>query len=89
MRRQPAKALLVDLDGVLRRWDPAVPAGVVPDPTPDPLSFYPTQDQTSAVQSPGGSAKWTTIKPRRSDGSGDSSSTGGTGASLASLWDAR
>jgi putative hydrolase of the HAD superfamily len=28
MRRQPAKALLVDLDGVLRRWDPAVPAGV-------------------------------------------------------------
>lgn len=24
MRRQPAKALLVDLDGVLRRWDPAV-----------------------------------------------------------------
>ncbi|GAB1642621.1 HAD family hydrolase [Krasilnikovia sp. MM14-A1259] len=28
MRRQPAKALLIDLDGVLRRWDPAVPAAV-------------------------------------------------------------
>lgn len=28
MRRQPAKALLVDLDGVLRRWDPAVAAAV-------------------------------------------------------------
>lgn len=28
MRRQPPKALLVDLDGVLRRWDPAVAAGV-------------------------------------------------------------
>jgi putative hydrolase of the HAD superfamily len=28
MRRQPARALLLDLDGVLRRWDPAVPASV-------------------------------------------------------------
>ena len=28
MRRQPARALLIDLDGVLRRWDPAVPAAV-------------------------------------------------------------
>ena len=28
MRRQPARALLIDLDGVLRRWDPAVGAGV-------------------------------------------------------------
>jgi putative hydrolase of the HAD superfamily len=28
MRRQPAKALLIDFDGVLRRWDPAVAAGV-------------------------------------------------------------
>jgi putative hydrolase of the HAD superfamily len=28
MRRQPARALLIDLDGVLRRWDPAVPASV-------------------------------------------------------------
>ena len=28
MRRQPAKALLIDFDGVLRRWDPAVVIGV-------------------------------------------------------------
>ena len=28
MRRQPAKALLIDFDGVLRRWDPAVAIGV-------------------------------------------------------------
>jgi putative hydrolase of the HAD superfamily len=28
MLRQPARALLIDLDGVLRRWDPAVPAAV-------------------------------------------------------------
>jgi putative hydrolase of the HAD superfamily len=28
MRRQPAKALLIDFDGVLRRWDPSVAAGV-------------------------------------------------------------
>ena len=28
MRRQPARALLLDLDGVLRRWDPAVPEAV-------------------------------------------------------------
>jgi putative hydrolase of the HAD superfamily len=28
MRRQPARALLIDLDGVLRRWDPSVPAAV-------------------------------------------------------------
>jgi putative hydrolase of the HAD superfamily len=26
MRRQPAKALLIDFDGVLRRWDPSVAA---------------------------------------------------------------
>ena len=28
MHRQPARALLIDLDGVLRRWDPEVPATV-------------------------------------------------------------
>ena len=28
MQRQPARALLIDLDGVLRHWDPAVPRGV-------------------------------------------------------------
>jgi putative hydrolase of the HAD superfamily len=28
MRRQPARALIIDLDGVLRRWDPSVPASV-------------------------------------------------------------
>lgn len=28
MRRQQARAMLVDLDGVVRRWDPAVAAGV-------------------------------------------------------------
>ena len=28
MRRQPARALLIDLDGVLRRWDPSVAAAV-------------------------------------------------------------
>jgi putative hydrolase of the HAD superfamily len=28
MRRQPARALLIDLDGVLRQWDPAVVAAV-------------------------------------------------------------
>jgi putative hydrolase of the HAD superfamily len=27
-RRQPARALLIDLDGVLRRWDPAVASAV-------------------------------------------------------------
>ncbi|MFI7600788.1 HAD family hydrolase [Actinoplanes sp. NPDC049681] len=26
MQRQPAQAMLIDLDGVVRRWDPAVPA---------------------------------------------------------------
>jgi putative hydrolase of the HAD superfamily len=31
MRRDPARALLVDLDGVLRRWDPAVAAEVERD----------------------------------------------------------
>lgn len=28
MLRQPAEAMLIDLDGVLRRWDPEVPAAV-------------------------------------------------------------
>jgi putative hydrolase of the HAD superfamily len=28
LRRQPARALLIDLDGVIRQWDPAVPAAV-------------------------------------------------------------
>ncbi|MGA5302953.1 HAD family hydrolase [Nucisporomicrobium flavum] len=28
MQRQPARAMLIDLDGVVRRWDPAVPAAV-------------------------------------------------------------
>ena len=28
MLRQPARAMLIDLDGVLRRWDPAAPAAV-------------------------------------------------------------
>ena len=28
MLRQPAQAMLIDLDGVLRRWDPDVPAAV-------------------------------------------------------------
>jgi putative hydrolase of the HAD superfamily len=28
MHRQPARALLIDLDGVVRRWDPAVAAAV-------------------------------------------------------------
>ncbi|WP_067505298.1 HAD family hydrolase [Actinoplanes sp. TFC3] len=28
MLRQPAKAMLIDLDGVVRRWDPSVAAGV-------------------------------------------------------------
>jgi len=28
MLRQPAQAMLIDLDGVLRRWDPTVPATV-------------------------------------------------------------
>jgi putative hydrolase of the HAD superfamily len=28
VQRQPARALLIDLDGVLRLWDPAVPAAV-------------------------------------------------------------
>jgi putative hydrolase of the HAD superfamily len=28
VKRQPARALLIDLDGVLRRWDPEVPAAV-------------------------------------------------------------
>ena len=28
MRRDPARALLIDLDGVVRRWDPAHPAAI-------------------------------------------------------------
>ena len=28
MQRRPARALLIDLDGVLRRWDPAQPAAI-------------------------------------------------------------
>src|SRR4051812_376552 len=28
MLRKPARAMLIDLDGVLRRWDPSVAAGV-------------------------------------------------------------
>jgi len=28
MQRQPARAMLIDLDGVVRRWDPAVAASV-------------------------------------------------------------
>jgi len=28
MQRQPARAMLIDLDGVVRRWDPDVAASV-------------------------------------------------------------
>jgi putative hydrolase of the HAD superfamily len=28
LRRQPARGLLIDLDGVLRRWDPSITSGV-------------------------------------------------------------
>jgi len=28
MQRDPARAMLIDLDGVLRRWDPSIAAGV-------------------------------------------------------------
>lgn len=62
--------------------------GVVPDPTPDPLSYYPTQQQTStapAGSGSAGSATWTTVKPRQAPGNGSGSLAGGS-SSLASLW---
>jgi hypothetical protein len=65
---------------------PATPAGVVPDPTPDPLSYYPTQQHTSTGATPSGSATWNTVKPRRQGpGAGNGASAEG-GSSLASLW---
>ena len=42
MHRQPARALLIDLDGVLRRWDPAVPAAVEQSYGLDPGSLMST-----------------------------------------------
>lgn len=67
------------------RYSPAVPSGVVPDPTPDPLSYYPTQEHTSAGSGPGGSATWTTVKPRQAPGDASGSLTGDA-QSLASIW---
>jgi hypothetical protein len=67
------------------QYAPATPAGSVPDPTPDPLSYYPTQQQTSTTPSSNGSATWTTVTPRQTPGDGSGSLAGGP-SSLASLW---
>ena len=69
-------------------YAPATPSGVVPDPTPDPLSYYPTQQQTSTAPNAAGSATWTTVKPKQAPGNGSGSLTGGA-SSLASLWAGR
>lgn len=66
------------------QYTPATPAGVVPEPTPDPLSFYPTQQRTSSA-SASGSATWTTVKPRQTPGDANGSLTGAM-RSLASIW---
>ena len=42
MHRQPAQAMLIDLDGVLRRWDPAVGAAVEKSRGLDPGTLHRT-----------------------------------------------
>ena len=42
MHRQPAQAMLIDLDGVLRRWDPAVGAAVEKSHGLDPGTLHRT-----------------------------------------------
>ena len=68
-------------------YSPATPSGAVPDPTPDPMSYYPTQEQTSNGSSSNGSATWSTVKPRRTPGDGSGSLDGGS--TLASVWGGR
>ena len=65
---------------------PAVPSGVVPEPTADPMSYYPTQQpQNAAAANPGDSATWSTVKPRQAPGQGSGSLSAGS-RSLASTW---
>jgi hypothetical protein len=75
------------------QFGPPTSGGTVPDPTPDPMSYYPTQPtqpttSTAPAVSPStraaGSATWSTVKPRQT-GAGGNTGLGG-GSSLASLW---
>ncbi|MDQ3333129.1 MAG: hypothetical protein M3552_21190, partial [Planctomycetota bacterium] len=66
-------------------YSPAVPNGIVPEPTPDPASYYPTQSAAAPAISPRAET-WTTVKPRQTKSGDDSSSVGGGLPSLASLW---
>jgi hypothetical protein len=70
-------------------YSPAVPSGIVPEPTPDPTAYYPTQPSTADSGGPTNKQKsqtWTTIKPRNAGTKDGSSSTAGALPSLASLW---
>lgn len=65
-------------------YSPATPSGIVPEPTPDPTSFYPTQPAATAAAPR--SETWTTIKPRNTGTKDGSSSISGGATNLASLW---
>jgi len=67
-------------------YSPAVPSGIVPEPTPDPSSFYPTTPNASATAAAPKSETWSTIKPRNSGTKDGSSSLTNGAPTLASLW---
>lgn len=64
-------------------YEPTPSTGPVPNPTPDPLSYYPTQPQKT-TKAASGSATWTSAKPQLASGNGGSLTAGSS--SLASLW---
>lgn len=82
----PATPTYAPADPSAQYNSPATPAGVVPDPTPDPLSYYPTQQHTSTGTTPSGSAKWSTVKPRHAGPGAGSGALAESGSNLASLW---
>ena len=61
---------------------PTPASGAVPTPTPDPLSYYPTQPQTTSTGS--GSATWTSVKSQTAGTKGGSLAA--HSSSLAALW---
>lgn len=63
-------------------YEAAPETGPVPNPTPDPVSFYPTKPQPT----PPGSATWSSTKPRTAGIGTHGSGLGGGAANLASLW---
>lgn len=67
-------------------YSPATTSGIVPEPTPDPSSYYPTQPSASATAAAPKSETWTTIKPRNADTKDGSTSLSNGVPSLASLW---